>query len=240
MIMQITSLRPQQTKNCPFCAEPIRPEAVKCRFCGEYLNTDLAQAAQAINTAPVSEQQTEQQQTQDSSLYIGRPSLWAMAPDVVKALCITALAYGFIKYPLEIWFDNMFKLQLSDAQTIAYGHYRILAGYGLIVLVALVLLLKALKLKMTRYEVTADRIEYSRGILDRRVDNLDMFRVIDLKLRRSILDIITGVGTVELITTDATDPRFTFGKVRRSRKLYDVIKNASLEADNRRSVFHLE
>jgi uncharacterized membrane protein YdbT with pleckstrin-like domain len=93
---------------------------------------------------------------------------------------------------------------------------------------------------MTHYEVTAERIEWSRGIFDRRVDNLDMFRVIDLRLRRSLLDCILGIGTVGLITTDKTDPEFTFEKIRNSRRLYDVIKKASLDADRRDRVIHLE
>jgi membrane protein YdbS with pleckstrin-like domain len=93
---------------------------------------------------------------------------------------------------------------------------------------------------MTRYEVSPDRIEWSRGILDRRVDNIDMFRVIDLKMRRSVIDCIFGIGTVGLITTDKTDPEFEFEKVHRPRELYDIIKRASLEADRRTGVVHLE
>ena len=107
-------------------------------------------------------------------------------------------------------------------------------------MVVLILFYKALKLKMIYYEVVADRIEFSRGILDRRVDNIDMFRVIDLKMRRSLLDCIFGIGTVALITTDKTDPEFTFEKIRDSRTLYDTIKKASLEADRRTGVVHLE
>jgi uncharacterized membrane protein YdbT with pleckstrin-like domain len=100
--------------------------------------------------------------------------------------------------------------------------------------------MKMARLKTTRYEVSTDRIEWSRGLLDRRVDNLDMFRVIDLKLRRSLLDCIVGIGTVTVITTDKTDPEFTFEKIRDSRKLYDAIKKASLDADRRNNAIHLE
>jgi len=132
------------------------------------------------------------------------------------------------------------KFGLTEEQTLAFGKYRLIAGLGLAALVLLILLLKMIKLKMTCYEVTADRIEWSRGIFDRKVDNLDMFRVIDLKMRRTLFDCIVGVGTVSLVTTDKTDPEFTFEKIRNSRRLYDIIKKASLKADKQRGVIHLE
>jgi hypothetical protein len=132
------------------------------------------------------------------------------------------------------------RLALSEQQLLLFHRYRIVAGLGLAMLVMLMLLTKMARLKTTRYEVSADRIEWSRGLLDRRVDNLDMFRVIDLKLRRSLLDCIVGVGTVTVITTDKTDPEFTFEKIRNPRGLYDTIKKASLDADRRNNAIHLE
>jgi len=129
---------------------------------------------------------------------------------------------------------------LTEEQALIFKMCRITAGAALAVLVMLVLLLKAIKLKMTYYEVTADRIEWGRGILDRRVDNLDMFRVIDLRLRRSVLDCLVGTGTIVLMTTDKTDPKFTFEKIHNSRRLYDIIKRASLDADKRSGVVHIE
>ena len=227
-----------QTKSCPFCAETIQAAAVKCRFCGEFLNTEKARALEA-GPEPDSEL-SEEEETDDSILFAGRPSLWGMAPAVVKGSIFIVIAGLLIKLPLERFANNLLNLKLTANQALAIGQYRALAGTALVVLVVLILLLKALKLKMIYYEIASDRIEWSRGILDRRVDNVDMFRVIDLKLRRSLLDCIVGIGRVVLITTDKTDPEFVFEKVRDCRYLYDVIKKASLEADRRTGVVHLE
>jgi membrane protein YdbS with pleckstrin-like domain len=115
-----------------------------------------------------------------------------------------------------------------------------IAGLALGAVVTLFLLLKAVNLKTTYYEVCIDRIEWSRGILDRKVDNLDVFRITDLKLRRSPLDCLLGIGTVTLFTSDKTDPEFVFEKVHHCRELYNIIKKATLEADHRNSVVHIE
>jgi hypothetical protein len=133
-----------------------------------------------------------------------------------------------------------FRLALNDEQISLFHRYRIITGLCLAILVMFVIFIKIAQLKATHYEVSADRIEWSRGLLDRKVDNLDMFRVIDLKLRRNLLDCIVGVGTVTVLTTDKSDPEFTFEKIRNSRGLYDAIKKASLEADRRFNAIHIE
>jgi uncharacterized membrane protein YdbT with pleckstrin-like domain len=99
---------------------------------------------------------------------------------------------------------------------------------------------KIISLKSVGYEVTPDRIEWSRGVFDRQVDNIDMFRVVDLKLRRSLLECLLGIGTVILITSDESDPEFEFLKVGRCRYLYDTLKEAGLNADKKRNVIHVE
>jgi membrane protein YdbS with pleckstrin-like domain len=227
-----------QTKPCPFCAETIQAAAIKCRFCGEFLNSEKAKALQAeVESDPES---SEGEEMEDGILFAGRPSLWGLAPAMVKASLVLGVAWLLIKLPLEALANNLLSLKLTANQAFAIAQYRIIAGFGLGTLVVLLLSLKALKLKTIYYEVTADRIEWTRGILDRKVDNVDMFRVIDLKMRRSLLDCIVGVGTVALVTTDKTDPKFVFEKVRNCRLLYDSIKKASLEADRRTGVVHLE
>lgn len=232
-----------QTKECLFCAETIRARAIKCRFCGEFLNGNKARAfekEQVSDTELSEDEEAEDEDTDDSVLFAARPSLWGITTAIVKGMCLIILAGLLMKYPLENLANDWLNLKLTENQISAVGTYRVITGVALGLVVVLILVLKIVKLKMTYYEVSTDRIEWGRGILDRQVDNIDMFRVIDLKMRRNLLDCIVGIGSVGLITTDKSDPEFEFEKVHRPRELYDIIKKASLEADRTTGVVHLE
>ncbi len=246
--MQFTS---SQTKQCPFCAETILAAAVKCRFCGEFLNTEKAKAL-ARSAAVEDSSQMQQDQPTDCDLstqppstssgqtgevfFSGQPSLWVMVGAFLKGGIVLAAAVSLIVWHIE----QMTWLGLSAQHAAVFGRYRLLAGVGLGLLVVMVLFYKVMQVRMTYYKVSADRIEFGKGIFDRKVDNLDMFRIVDLKLRRTFLDCIVGVGTVLLTTSDKSHPNFVFQKVRGARDLYDAIKKATLSADRRTNVIHME
>jgi membrane protein YdbS with pleckstrin-like domain len=236
--MQVTT---SQTKTCPFCAETILAAAVKCRYCGEFLNTERAKAIFLGNRGLDTDNQGAAQgqagaSHKDETIFTGQPSLWAMAGAFAKggAMLVAAMLLMFWRI------ESIALLKLSPEHAAVFGRYRLLLGLAFGLVVVMVLFYKALKLRMMHYEVSADRIEYGEGIFDRKVDNLDMFRVVDIKLRRNFLDCIAGVGTVTLTTSDKSHPEFTFEKVRNCRELYDVIKKASLSADRRTNVVHME
>ncbi len=228
------------TKPCPFCAETIQAAAVKCRYCGEFLNTPKARALLEEQNNQDEVDATEEELEDSDFLFVGRPSLFGLASTFLKSAIFIAILALVIKYPIESFINNLIgkKIELPQIDTI--GHYKILGGWVLIGITAFWLFIKAVNLKMIYYEISADRIEWRRGILDRKVDNIDMFRVVDLKLRRNIIDCLFGIGKVVLITNDKSDPEFKFEKIRHSRDLYDIIKKASLEADRKTGVVHLE
>jgi membrane protein YdbS with pleckstrin-like domain len=233
--MKTITSNPSRTKQCPFCAETILAAAIKCRFCGEFLDGRRVQRA-AVNSLS----RPQNQEVSDEILFRSKPSLWARAGSITRRLALLFIAGLLLYFPLESIANGLLGLDLSESQILTAGQYRFFAGTGLAVIAGLLLLISIIRLKAICYEITEDRIEWSRGILSRKFDNLDMYRVVDLKLHRNLFDCIVGVGTLSLITTDKTDPEFVFEKTRNIRKLYNVIKKASLEAAQKSSVVHME
>ena len=57
----------------------------------------------------------------------------------------------------------------------------------------------------TRYRLTSQRLFIERGLLSQTVDQTELIRVDDVRLRRSMLDRVFGLGSVAVLSTDATD-----------------------------------
>ena len=79
---------------------------------------------------------------------------------------------------------------------------------GIMAVPALVLTVKILLARFAiRYRLTTHRFFKETGLLGRKIAELELIRVDDIQAQQSFLQRLFNVGTVTIISTDATDPR---------------------------------
>lgn len=237
---------PQEpTKRCPLCDELIHANAVKCRFCKEFLEDNEGlpvshHARRGPRRGAGANRADKKEQDDDFGILTVTPSVGGLMGFFITAAMFLGVAWF-------LWFTSIGDLAqklipktLDERVIQQIDRYSDYVGLAAALLTVLTVMLRIAQLKSIHYEISPDRIEYARGIFSRKIDNLDMFRVTDIKLHRSLLDCMVGVGSVTLVTKDETDPFFDFEKVASPKKLYDMIKIASLKADRRQGVVHLD
>ena len=76
----------------------------------------------------------------------------------------------------------------------------------------------------TEYRVFEDSLEVESGIISRRIENIQLFRVRDIGLSQGVVGRILNVGNIEIASTDHTRPHFNLQGVDGPRELYDKLR----------------
>lgn len=63
---------------------------------------------------------------------------------------------------------------------------------------------KWLETRNTLYTLTDERLKFTRGVLSKTTEDLELYRVRDTKFQQSFWERIVGLGEIELYTTDET------------------------------------
>lgn len=75
-----------------------------------------------------------------------------------------------------------------------------------------------------RYRLTSQRLFITRGILSQTIDQTELVRIDDVRIRKTLVDRLLGLGTVSIVSTDATDSETTMEGIADAEGVAEAIR----------------
>ena len=134
----------------------------------------------------------------DARLY-----LWFAAVEAAVAIAFTSLGYAHAVRPV-------FAGPLA-ALALFWSAYLLAAFVGR---------------RAVTYTLSPQRIEIEHGILGKRYESIELWRVRDVVLEQTALQRLRGVGTLTLYSNDQVEPHLEVGPVADAKALFDKLRDA--------------
>lgn len=94
--------------------------------------------------------------------------------------------------------------------------------------------------RCTRYKLTSDRLRVEAGVLNSTLDDLELYRVRDYRIDRTLLHRLMGLGSIVLITADKTDPVLVLRAIRHAAAVSDQLRAAVEDCRQRKNVREID
>lgn len=92
-----------------------------------------------------------------------------------------------------------------------------------------------LPLSFTTYHLTNEKLLIRTGILNRKEEEIRLYRIMDMTLHRSLGERIFGLGTIHCNSADKSTPEFDIARIKQSEKVKNQLSDlVEKERENKR------
>ena len=122
-----------------------------------------------------------------------------------------------------------------------------LAGYGMLplgltVLALGIILVKWIQNLAAKFEVTEERLVIRRGIIFKSIDEIELYRVKDIRLNFSLINQWANIGTITLVSSDETtrDGDLVLADIERAQERREAMRRLVDAARQKRQVREID
>jgi|UniRef100_UPI003784BE02 uncharacterized membrane protein YdbT with pleckstrin-like domain len=113
-------------------------------------------------------------------------------------------------------------------------------AYAALIIPLLMWLIRWWVTKCTYYELTTQRLRISTGILNKRVDELELYRVKDYSIEQPLMLRLVGLGNLSMVTSDATSPTVSMRAIPGAEQVREKLRTAVQAERDRKRVRELD